>query len=287
MKTIPISEFTPYKYTLSKISPMHLYSPDIEYISHYKYCITKERSESFLIYTLKGKSIIKNKDGLNLISTAGTLSYIPPHYIIDDYSETHDYEYLRLSFVVSDINSHEVVRFFSDAKILFNNTPTELKNIFYEALNFYLNTNTNQTQITALLLNCIAAINMNLSPAQHLPEMMPGINKTIKYIRDNCLRNDSLEHLSKISELSEPYFRKCFKKATGMTPIEYRNYIRIQRSKQHLSGCENKPVSYIASIVGFEDCNYFSRTFKKFVGISPTNYRRNITQNGADQDISI
>ena len=286
MKTISMSEFTPYKYILSEIKPMHLCFPDIEHISHYRYCITKEQNCSYFIYTLKGKAVMKNKRGLNITCTPGTFYYIPPNYIIDDYSETDDYEYLRMEFTMTDITSREIVQFFSEPAVLFDNAAVELKNIFYDSLNFYLNTNENQTQITALLLNCITMINMQLSPVESPSDIMPGINKAIKYIRDNSLRNDAVEVIAKNSGLSEPYFRKCFKRATGMTPIEYRNYIRIQRSKQILSRGHCDTIARIATLVGFEDSNYFSRTFKKFVGVSPQNYQKNIIQNGADQKIS-
>lgn len=133
-----MSEFTPYKYILSEIKPMHLCFPDIEHISHYRYCITKEQMCSYFIYTLKGKAFIKNNRGLNIVCTPGTLSYIPPDYIIDDYSETDDYEYLRLEFTMTDIASREIVQFFYEPTVLFDNAAPIRKYPFIKSGSYFI-----------------------------------------------------------------------------------------------------------------------------------------------------
>ena len=58
------------------------------------------------------------------------------------------------------------------------------------------------------------------------------------------------------------------------TIISYVNKLRIESSKSLLLSSDLN-ISEIASTTGFFDINYFSRIFKKYTGISPTDYRKN------------
>jgi AraC-like DNA-binding protein len=72
------------------------------------------------------------------------------------------------------------------------------------------------------------------------------------------------------------YFRRCFKKETGMTPISYLINLRVEYAKKLLSqrGENNHTISDIALISGFYDYHYFSRVFKNIVGVTPQEYKR-------------
>jgi two-component system response regulator YesN len=75
-------------------------------------------------------------------------------------------------------------------------------------------------------------------------------------------------------DISPYYFSKLFKEETGENFIECLTNIRIEKAKQLL---QNKEVSIknICVETGYSDPNYFSRIFKKQVGITPTEYRDN------------
>lgn len=70
------------------------------------------------------------------------------------------------------------------------------------------------------------------------------------------------QHLSRIT-------RSCY----GMRPIEYLNHIRIDKAKEYL-GFTRLSACDIAKKCGFENENYFWRTFKKQTGLTPGEYRR-------------
>ena len=73
--------------------------------------------------------------------------------------------------------------------------------------------------------------------------------------------------------MSEPWFYVKFKKATGMTPIEFKNRIAINQACIMLINTD-KSIEKISEELGFASADYFRRVFKKTVGISPLKYRK-------------
>lgn len=69
------------------------------------------------------------------------------------------------------------------------------------------------------------------------------------------------------------YINRIFKKETGKTIFTYLTMIRISQAKILLTS-GNLPVKTIALRVGYEDIYYFSNSFKKETGLSPTQYRK-------------
>lgn len=64
-----------------------------------------------------------------------------------------------------------------------------------------------------------------------------------------------------------------FVKATGLTPSEYHQRLRIARSRELLE-CTRDPIDRVAAAAGYEDSGGFRRSFKRLVGLSPGEYRR-------------
>ena len=80
----------------------------------------------------------------------------------------------------------------------------------------------------------------------------------------------AMVHLSGLAERS---FKRRFQQATGMSPLEYVHTLRLEEAKQMLeSGMQ--PVEAIANEVGYEDAGFFSRLFRRQVGITPAQYRK-------------
>lgn len=75
------------------------------------------------------------------------------------------------------------------------------------------------------------------------------------------------------SGLPERSFVRRFRKATGMSPLEYVHTLRLEEAKQQLETTQ-LPVEAIAGECGYEDAGYFSRLFAKRVGLTPAQYRR-------------
>lgn len=93
-----------------------------------------------------------------------------------------------------------------------------------------------------------------------------------EYIRANYNKDISLDDVSRILNISPYYFSKLFKDDTDVNFIEYLTNIRIDKAKELLNST-NYSMKEICSMVGYSDPNYFSRSFKKNVGVTPTEYK--------------
>jgi len=92
------------------------------------------------------------------------------------------------------------------------------------------------------------------------------------YIGDNFSKDISLDDVSRVVNISPYYFSKLFKEATGENFIEYLTNIRIEKAKDLLKNSDLS-MKEICAMCGYSDPNYFSRTFKKNVGLTPTEYK--------------
>lgn len=103
-------------------------------------------------------------------------------------------------------------------------------------------------------------------------EFESPIIKAIEYIDDNIQENITLDKISFVCNLSQCYFSKLFKKETGLNFVAYLNEKKVIKAKQLLINTD-KPINNIAIDLGFEDCGYFIRIFKKIEGMTPKKYR--------------
>ena len=76
-----------------------------------------------------------------------------------------------------------------------------------------------------------------------------------------------------LSQLPERTFKRRFSLATGMAPLDYVHHVRLEEAKQMLEG-GNDRVEAIAVDIGYSDSSFFSRLFRRKVGMSPVQYRQ-------------
>ncbi|MDD4315551.1 MAG: PocR ligand-binding domain-containing protein [Clostridia bacterium] len=100
----------------------------------------------------------------------------------------------------------------------------------------------------------------------------PTIQPAIKYINETFHKEIRLDDLASLCDVSPSYFSKLFKKVFKTNLSTYVNGMRIEAAKTLLART-NKPVGDISYEVGFEDCGYFIKIFKRFVGLTPNLYR--------------
>jgi len=82
----------------------------------------------------------------------------------------------------------------------------------------------------------------------------------------------TVSRVAKSASISVPYFCRLFKQETGRSFVEYVTFVRLQHAVWQLRHT-NKTIEQISDELGFNTPNYFSSTFKKYAGFSPSEYR--------------
>lgn len=164
----------------------------------------------------------------------------------------------NIKFINRKINSKNANKLFIELKNAIDKQETE--NIEFN-LHQFINTikshsQENDKEYSELNLNSFKQIN--------------------NYIEKHICEKFSLNELSKIANINKYGFAKKFKAATGMTPINYILMKKVFSSKMLINS--NTELTTLAYQYNFTDLAHFSKTFKRFVGISPKKYQQSIIE---------
>ena len=95
------------------------------------------------------------------------------------------------------------------------------------------------------------------------------VEKAVEYIQKNHKSKVTLEDTARYCFVSAAHLSRTFKKETGFGFCEYLNIYRLKKADMLLSDGKKHKISEIAELCGFEDSNYFSKTYKQMYGIPP------------------
>ena len=99
------------------------------------------------------------------------------------------------------------------------------------------------------------------------------VSEAMDYIRDNYNNSElTIGEMARHMEISEGHLIHLFKRETGCTLLNYLTQYRTEKAKILLSDYKAK-VYEVADMVGYKDNAYFSSTFKKIVGVTPSEYQ--------------
>ncbi len=101
------------------------------------------------------------------------------------------------------------------------------------------------------------------------------IYRSISYIHQNYEKKISISFLAELEHLSPSRFRVLFREATGLSPLDYINVLRMNHACQLMLQTDSQ-LGEIARAVGFPDPLYFSRVFKGRTGLTPSAYRNGL-----------
>lgn len=117
----------------------------------------------------------------------------------------------------------------------------------------------------ALKLLCEMARDTNRA---ELDEKYRRIMHAVTYLESNYAADFSVDELARMCALSAASFRRLFFECKGMSPVDYRNSLRIRHAAELLK-TGGYTVGEAAEQVGFADIKYFGRLFKRYTGLNP------------------
>ncbi|MDO4306755.1 MAG: response regulator [Eubacteriales bacterium] len=110
-------------------------------------------------------------------------------------------------------------------------------------------------------------VNSNTLDQKDIAELL------VKYLHENYKQDVSFQELAAKFGFSVEYLGKIFKKHSGVTLSKYLTRLRMNEAKRLLVSHPGMEIQKIGELVGYKDSFYFSRAFKSFTGIQPSEYR--------------
>lgn len=104
----------------------------------------------------------------------------------------------------------------------------------------------------------------------------PYVKRAIEYIDTHISQDITVHTLCELNHVTRKYFAKLFSQETGKTVKQYLMQVRCERAAELLQNSQLL-IQEISHYVGYEDNNYFSKIFKKVMGVSPQEYRKRKT----------
>ena len=141
---------------------------------------------------------------------------------------------------------------------------------------------------TVMLNSCLTQIlvllyrELNQTNEQPISYDLENYNKAYlvkqieTYLATHYYEKITLDQIAQNMYLSPVYISKIFKEETGESPINYLINIRLEKAKELLTPDNIDSIKSIANQVGYEDVYHFSKLFKKYYGISPLYYKKQI-----------
>ena len=247
-----------------------------------------------IVYTDKNNLICSTENGQTLLKQGDMIFYKP------DLIHAHkaDGKQSPKVFIISFDCHSEAMHFFEDKTISL--TPEQVKYLYLilnqAKLTFdipYSDPNLKKMQVLPspslggeqIIKNLLELLLIDIMKTQtetihgnntFMSEFELG-NKLVKEIKtilnDNIYSNISIDDICRKTHYSKSYIFKQFKKQTDKTIIEYYINLKINEAKKLLK--ENiYSINEIADKLCFDTPNYFSKTFKKIVGTTPTMYKK-------------
>jgi AraC-like DNA-binding protein len=100
----------------------------------------------------------------------------------------------------------------------------------------------------------------------------PQLGQAILAMADKPEAPHTVQELAEVSGMSRATFAEHFKRTYGRTPMDYLKALRLRRAAELLSGSD-LPIKVVTGRVGFESRSYFTRAFRAYSGLHPTEYR--------------
>ena len=233
---------------------------------------TERSEEALMVVCRSGGGYVELATAEKHRIRAGDAFMIPPGSACRYWAEMEfPWTIQWVSFQGSEIQNWWAWYRFPASGAILKRSPEWAENLALWKIHDHLEVDTNS------LLRGAATLRWALSHLMFNPDMSSGAHQKVKrleeWMRENFNRPLTLKDLSQRAGLSPSHLSSLFQDNFGYSPIDYIIQLRIQKAVDLLSQTQ-WPIKTISLEVGFEDALYFSRRFKKVVGVSPRLYRK-------------
>lgn len=225
----------------------------------------KGRKVNGFLYIVSGE-VECTVERKKLIFPENSLIYLPEGSM-HSITLKKDTVFRRIDFILTD--GENKILFSQKPMIIYESTPKHIEEITKQLCDTFA------SHSVGYISKCISAVSRLISEisADTSISKTSLLDSAINYMNENLTSDFSIEYLAELCNMSSAHFRRLFKAQFNMTPIKYKNTMRVSKAKMLLRR-SSLSIGEIASFLGFDSEYYFSRVFKNITGISPGEYKK-------------
>jgi AraC-like DNA-binding protein len=231
-------------------------------------CIGAPKKVNLFLFVCGCKVLYTDKNNNTYIANSGDIVYTPigSEYKVElcDF-ENSDSHTVGINFFLYDEKGEDII--LSDGIEIFHSDDKIVSSMFHQSI--YHDIIKQHTKNRILLMEILCA----LSQDSKRKSATDNVTKALAYLSENIEESPSISKLAEVCNVSEVYLRRQFKNYVGMSPVEYRNTLRLDRAKTYLEYGEIS-VQEISDALGYSTVSHFIKEFKNKFGISPLKYRQ-------------
>lgn len=243
-------------------------------------CRPKGRVDYQLLYIATGKAHFYFQGKDTVVPAGHVVLYCPGEEQRYTYYAADTPEVFWVHFTGYDVkNILKYYHFSPKCHVYYSGTLPEYKWIFQRMIQELQLCRPLYEELLASLFNSLLLLinRQEMEGSSCASGIESEIEAAVAYFSSHYDHKISVEDYARERHISVNYFIRNFKQYMKMTPGQYILSVRMANA-QHLLEQSDYNITQIASIVGYDDPLYFSRVFKKQVGLSPTQYRRRMLE---------
>lgn len=241
----------------------------------------KGRVDFQLLYIASGKAHFHFGEKEEIVTAGHMVLYRPKEPQKYEYYGTDQTEAYWVHFTGGNVTN--LLRSYgltNDKKVFYCGSDLEYKNLFRAMIQELQMCREDYPEMLEIYLRQIfIKLHRYLNTVSRVDnsQIAEEIDKATMYFSEHYNEDICIEEYAKTHNMSTSWFIRNFKQYTGSTPMQYILSIRLHNAEALLKSNQYN-VTEIASIIGYDNPLYFSRIFKKAKGLSPSEYRKNISQ---------
>ena len=220
------------------------------------------RGKHGFIYTVSGqmRNVFSSGKKDDLCVKAGEVIFIPKDTV---YTGIYQEENTENRIVQFDLLCGELPSYLSKpVKITIPNV-SQLIEPFFEPMEKGLENH------AFYHLSCLYQLLWRIEESElKIPAKYKKLRKALFEMRWHWNQNQPVSYYADLCDMSQVHFRRLFKEYTGLSPVNYRNGLRLEGARSKLQSGEYN-ISEVAELCGFSSISFFTRSYKKKYGYSP------------------